>query len=227
MLTQDRNILLKGVVGSTAYGLAHEGSDRDYLGLYAARTKDLLGLHPPKDSVVTKDPDTTLHEAKKFISLCLGGNPTVSELLWLDEYEVETRIGQHLVSIRESLLGADRVRNAYLGYAWQQFERLANRGGTFSADTAKRTEKHARHMVRLVQQGLELYRTGHLTIKVADPEYVRDMGKKIAANPLVGRHFMDQAQHDFDGVNTVLPQKASEKEAAFWLERVRIEFWRP
>lgn len=221
------NVLLKGVVGSTAYGLAHADSDQDYLGVFAARTKDLLGLHPPKDSQVSKDPDTTMHEAKKFIGLCLGGNPTVSELLWLEEYEVNTRIGQHLISIRESLLGADRVRNAYLGYAWQQFERLANRGGTFSADTAKRTEKHARHMVRLVQQGLELYRTGQLTIRVKDPEYVRDMGVKIAEDPQVGHDFMQKAQDDFDVVKTVLPEKASEKEAAFWLERVRIEFWRP
>jgi predicted nucleotidyltransferase len=221
------NILLKGVVGSTAYGLDHADSDKDYLGVFAAPTKDLLGLHPPKDSVVTKDPDTTVHEAKKFIGLCLGGNPTVSELLWLDEYEVSTRIGQHLISIRESLLGADRVRNAYLGYAWQQFERLSNRGGTFSADTAKRTEKHARHMVRLVQQGLELYRTGQLTIRVDDPEYVRTMGARIAADPQIGGEFMQQAQHDFDGVKTVLPEKASELEAAFWLDRVRTEYWRP
>jgi hypothetical protein len=38
---------------------------------------------------------------------------------------------------------------------------------------------------------------------------------------------MQQAQHDFDGVKTVLPEKASELEAAFWLDRVRTEYWRP
>lgn len=221
------NILLRGVVGSTAYGLDHAGSDKDYLGVFAAPTKTLLGLHPPRDSVVTKDPDMTVHEAKKFVGLCLGGNPTVSELLWLEEYEVQTRIGQHLISIRESMLGADRVRNAYLGYAWQQFERLSRRDGTFSADTAKRTEKHARHMVRLVQQGLELYRTGQLTIRVKDPEYVRDMGVRIAGDPDQGQEFMQQAQHDFDAVKTVLPERASEKEAAFWLDQVRTEYWHP
>ncbi|MFD7300744.1 DNA polymerase beta superfamily protein, partial [Streptomyces pharetrae] len=38
------NILLSGVVGSTAYGLAHEDSDVDRLGVFAAPTESLHGL---------------------------------------------------------------------------------------------------------------------------------------------------------------------------------------
>ena len=221
----NQHIMLKGVVGSTAYGLAHEGSDVDHLGVFAAPTKALLGLHPPKDTEVSKDPDTTLHEARKFVGLCLGGNPTVFELLWLEKYEVETRLGKHLISIRESFLGAHRVRNAYLGYADQQFQRLQNKG-SFPNVPDPRIEKHARHLVRLVQQGLELYRTGKLTIRVHNPEYVREMGVKIAADPDVGGSFMEQARHDFSGDSPALPDKASEEEAEFWLHRVRTEFWR-
>lgn len=78
-------VLLKGVVGSTAYGLNHEGSYVDYLGVFAAPNREILGLGKVQESVNTKDPDTTMHEAKKFVQLCLNGNPSVSEVLWLDQ----------------------------------------------------------------------------------------------------------------------------------------------
>lgn len=127
-----QNILLSGVVGSTAYGLAREGSDVDRLGMFAAPTETLLGLHTPKESHVTTAPDRTLHEAAKWCRLALGGNPTVMELVWLPDelYEVRTPLGDELIAIRGSFLGAERVRDAYLGYAGQQFRRLEGRAAT-------------------------------------------------------------------------------------------------
>lgn len=220
------NVLLKGIVGSTAYGLDHADSDKDYLGVYAAPTKALLGLSVPKDSVVTKDPDTTLHEARKFVQLCLGGNPTVSELLWLSGYETVHPLGRELVAMRRSFLSAERVRSAYLGYAWQQFERLRDRGdGSFSADTRKRTEKHARHMVRLVLQGTKLYRAGDLTIAIDDPAYIWHMGKEIAEKPEVGHDFMQQATAEFNMIQTPLPDEPDRAAAERWLMKVREAFW--
>ncbi|MGI3201610.1 DNA polymerase beta superfamily protein [Streptomyces sp. GLT-R25] len=150
------NILLSGIVGSTAYGLAHEGSDVDRLGMFAAPTDDLHGLHPPKESHVTTKPDSTLHEAAKWCRLALRGNPTVTELVWLPDelYEVRTPLGDELIGIRTTLLSAKRVRDAYLGYATQQFKRLYDRGdSSLSADTRKRRAKHARHLRRLCHQG--------------------------------------------------------------------------
>ena len=152
------NILLSGIVGSTAYGLAHEGSDVDRLGMFAAPTDDLHGLHPPKESHVTTKPDSTLHEAAKWCRLALRGNPTVTELVWLPDelYEVRTPLGDELIGIRTTLLSAKRVRDAYLGYATQQFRKLESRDGDH------RTAKHARHLKRLCHQGLELYTSGRL-----------------------------------------------------------------
>lgn len=73
------NILLSGVVGSTAYGLATPDSDIDWLGNFAAPTHRMLGLHAPKDSIVSTNPDRTLHETAKWCRLALGGNPTVMD----------------------------------------------------------------------------------------------------------------------------------------------------
>lgn len=222
------NVLLSGIVGSTAYGLAREGSDVDRLGVFAAPTEDLHGLHQPKDSHVTSRPDRTLHEAAKWCRLALGGNPTVMELVWLpdDLYEVRTDLGDELIGIRDSLLSARRVRDAYLGYATQQFKRLYDRGdGSFSADTRKRTAKHARHLMRLCHQGFDLYATGRLTIRVDDPARYHAFGEDVARDAMVALPMLRRFEALFDETVSVLPDQPDERPAEAWLRRVRRHYY--
>ena len=218
------NILLSGIVGSTAYGLAHEGSDIDRLGVFAVDTIELHGLHRPKESRVQNNPDVTLHEAAKWCRLALGGNPTVMELTWLERYEQITPLGHELIGIRETFLSAPRVRNAYLGYATQQFKKLESRGdGTFGPDLAKRTAKHARHMYRLLQQGFQLWSTGSLEIRLIDPDGVRKFGEIVAeGNTDHAREVLRQFEHLFNTTATVLPEAPDERAAEQWLRRVRL-----
>jgi predicted nucleotidyltransferase len=219
------NVLLSGIVGSTAYGLAHEGSDIDVLGVFATRTNDLLGLRQPSDSVVTKDPDTTFHEAKKFCRLVLNGNPSVTEALWLPEelYQTRTALGDELIGIRSAFLSATRIRSAYFGYAVSQFERLRKRGdGTFSPDTAKRTAKHARHMYRLLHQGFELWSTGNLTVQVSDPAACREFGERIESGEVsLAEATLLSFGERFDNTACVLPDESDETPIEDWLQRVR------
>lgn len=226
------NVLLKGVVGSTAYGLNHENSDVDYMGVFAAPTSEVLGLGKVQESVVSKDPDTTLHEAKKFVTLCLNGNPSVSELLWLDRYEYVDNLGDDLIGLRRSFLSAKKVRDSYLGYATSQFERLKNRGdGSFSADTRKRTEKHARHLVRLVEQGFHLYRSGELVVNLRsnaseiDPDWVFQVGSQIADDPSRAEKYMRQAEVRFDSTKTAILGEPDVAAVERWLLRVRRADW--
>lgn len=222
------NILLSGIVGSTAYGLAHAGSDVDRLGLFAAPTTQLHGLHGPKESHVTTAPDRTLHEAAKWCRLALGGNPTAMELVWLpdDLYEVRTPLGEELIGIRASFLSAQRVRDAYLGYATQQFRRLEARGdGSFSADSRRRSAKHARHLKRLCHQGLALYGTGRLEIRVEDPEEYHAFGERVAADPSAALPLLRHYEAAFDETRTVLPEVPEEAAVEAWLRRVRGLFY--
>jgi hypothetical protein len=223
------NVLLSGVVGSTAYGLATPESDVDRLGVFAAPTVLFHGLRPPtgrQATVVRTDPDVTRHEAGKFAALCLGVNPTVTELLWLEEYEVRTELGERLIGIREAFLSAQRVRDAYFGYAVSQFKRLEGRGdGSFSADTRKRTAKHARHLARLVHQGLGLYRSGELKVRLDDPQWFRDFGERVAQGELEeARGVLAKAEAEFDAVRTPLPERPDEGVVEAWLLEVRAEF---
>jgi predicted nucleotidyltransferase len=219
------NVLLSGIVGSVAYGLDTEDSDVDRLGVFAAPTEALVGLRPPNPSVVSSKPDVTYHEAGKFATLLLKTNPTVTELLYLpdDLYEVRTPLGDDLIAIRSAFLSRTYVRNAYLGYASSQFRRLEDRGdGSFSADTRKRTAKHARHLLRLLVQGLELYETGVLTVRLERPGDYRAFGERVAAGNLeVAQREIAATEHWFDTAETPLPEQPDEATVEAWLQDVR------
>jgi predicted nucleotidyltransferase len=221
---QHGTVLLSGIVGSTAYGLAGPDSDVDRLGMYSAPTLSLLSLHTPRDSHVTTSPDVTFHEAAKLARLALGGNPTASELLWLpdDLYELRTPLGDEAIALRTAFLSAPRVHDAYLGYATQQFRKLLSRDPTW---THRKIAKHARHLMRLVNQGHELYTTGHLTIRLPDPDRYLTFGEKVAADPEAARPFMTNAEERFATARSALPPEADSAAAEDWLLRVRRAFW--
>ncbi len=217
-------VLLQGIVGSTAYGLAHAGSDIDRLGLYAAPARAFHGLHLPIDKRASKvghDPDITLHEARKYCLLALAGNPTVSELLWLPDelYEVRTTSGLALISIREAFLSAPRVRDAYLGYATQQLARLASKD--VRSQSPDKVAKHARHLARLAHQGLELYETGILRVRLADPQWYVDFGARVARDVSAARDLLASCEERFDQARSALPDEPDEATVEEWLLRVR------
>jgi uncharacterized protein len=222
------HILLDGVVGSTAHGLAGADSDVDRLAVAAAPTAAFLGLGAVKGSHVTTGPDCTVHEVGKFLKLALKANPSVTELLWLSGYDYSNRFGLELVQIRAKLLAAPQVRRAYLGYATDQFTKLKSRGdGSFSADTRKRTSKHARHLARLCHQGYQLYATGTLQIRVDDPQSYLDFGDRVAGGDLdVAQTLMARTEADFDEATPALPQEPDVDVIQDWLLRVRRHYYR-
>jgi predicted nucleotidyltransferase len=181
--------ILKAIVGSHAYGMSNPNSDIDYAGVFVHPTDTILGLATYQETIshtssLDKEasPDTTFHEAEKFLRLCLDGNPTVTELLWLDGYLESTLEGRLLIDHRKSFL-SQRVRRKYGGYARGQFQRLQNRGD-FSSTLKKRTEKHARHMYRLIFQATEILTTGHLTVKLPESavRHCFEMGRLAEQN---------------------------------------------
>lgn len=222
------HILLAGVVGSTAYGLNGPDSDVDRLGVFAWDTVRHFNLTPPPDSHVTTKPDVTYHEAAKACRLMLGCNPTAMEVLWLDRlgYEAKTPLGDELIGIRRAFLSAKRVHDAYLGYATQQFRKLLARGGTFDSDIpARRTAKHARHLMRLVDQGYELYTAGNLRIRLDDPQRYLDFGEQVAADPQTAVPFMAAAEDRFNRATTALQDEPRAGVVQSWLNRVRAEYY--
>lgn len=212
-------VILQGVVGSRAYNLATPDSDEDRLGVYTEPATAFHGLHLPIDragSKVTTDPDIQLHEARKYASLALRCNPTILELLWLGEHEVIEGPGVLLVALRGDFLSAQRVRDAYLGYATSQFQRLL-RKGAFASKMRKREEKHARHLLRLLHQGYTLYSTGELPIWLENPERYHEFGRRVEADPEVAEAAMARYEDLFDRAVSPLPLHPDYDEVEEWL----------
>lgn len=171
----DTTILL-GRVGSHAYGLAHEASDEDFLGVFVAPTSEIAGLHwstaretQSQSSPGNESNDSTLHEVGKYMRLALKSNPTVTELLWLDDYIYEQPAGSALLTIRESFLSKKYVTDAYRGYAHQQLQKFIT--------TGEWKPKHARHCLRLIHQGLGALKTGVVQVRVEDPQIYWDLAE--------------------------------------------------
>lgn len=223
------NILLMGTVGSHAYGLNTPESDVDTLGVFAEPAENFWLLSDPKETYNESDPnpDLTLHEAKKYARLALQCNPTVLELMWLPEEltQISTPHGEYLRDIRTAFLSRKRVQDAYLGYAVQQFKRLSDRqNGTFSSDTRNRTAKHARHMMRLLIQGVQLHQEGTLTLRLEDPEGVRAFGEAVAEGDiLLGNTALEWARTLFETPSD-LPEEPSKRMVEEWLRSVRKSY---
>ena len=225
------NVLLAGINGSTAYGLATEDSDTDRIGCYAAPTSQFHGLHPPKSqdkTWVSTRPDCTYHEAGKLAALMLACNPHALELAWLSSHEIMTPEGEALIRIRTEFLSAPAVRGSYLDYARQQFKRIRNRGdGSFSSDTRNRTEKHARHLWRLLHQGTGLHQTGRLLVRLSPDQAAscRAFGERVAAGDLdIAVTALRDAEAAFDRPGE-LADRPDESAAEAWLQDVRRAYW--
>jgi hypothetical protein len=219
--------ILQGVVGSTAYGLARDGSDVDRLGIFVAPTYAVAGLdwHPSKETRAgDAGGDHVEHEVGKYLRLALKANPTITELLWLDGWEVESPAGQAIVSIRSSLLSTRTVLAAYLGYASAQAAKMARSDGALRLPLAERTDhrafKNARHCLRLLDQAQGLLVTGDLIVRVADPDRYWSLGAMTADEYLnVYAAVRDATRRAAD--RSVLPETPDRALAARTLQFIR------
>jgi predicted nucleotidyltransferase len=163
--------ILQGIAGSHSHGLNTAESDVDMHGVFSHPTEAFWSLSSPKESLVGTNPDYSYHELQKFLRLASKSNPTVLEVLGLGEYiKKEPGWGDRLIAMQSSFFSAKYVHDAFLGYAESQFRKLAQRGDSFDSSVKNRTNKHARHLFRLIETGHRLYTTGVLQVRVDDPE---------------------------------------------------------
>jgi predicted nucleotidyltransferase len=199
----DFAIILQAITGSVAYGLDTEGSDIDRHGIYLAPTRQLLGIFPPEQTIVTTSPDSTFHEVGKFVMLATKANPTILEQLFLDTYEVLHPAAQLLVDNRDMFLSA-RVMQSYGRYAMSQVRQLQARGDSHPSHMGRRAAKHARHCFRLLQQGRQLLETGTLTVRVDNPRELFAIGT-LPVEEMVARFEAEYAR--FTAIPTNLPDE--------------------
>ena len=153
------------------YNLNTPESDIDIKGIYVVPTRDLLvtmdGFHKIDKVYDHTDPDWAYYEVQKYMSLVMRGNPTALELLFANDYNILTPLGEMLVANRDAFLSKKRIKDAYLGYALQQVKRKYRNASDI---TEYRAGKHVRHTWRLCKQYEQLATTGTLQPRLTDEE---------------------------------------------------------
>lgn len=213
----NRAIVLQAITGSKAYGLDHEKSDTDRMGIFVADTIDVAGLNWTQadeswsDAGPTGD-DTTLHEIGKFLKLALKCNPTLIELMWMNDYEILTPIGKRIIEVRDAILHTKGIRDHYHGYAKSQLMRV-------HADYPNHKPKMARHTLRIARQGSTLLKTGTFNVKVDDPQEYFDLDK-LSFDEL-DEKIAREVTH-IQLCDSVLPEQQDRDKVAKFLRSVRM-----
>lgn len=208
-------IILEGIVGSMAYGLNTAESDIDIKGIMVYPTEQILSLQKGTQTINHTDPDIEYHEVEKYMYLASKNNPTILEMLYLDEYERLTNEAMMLLNIREAFLSKN-IFKSYGGYALQQAKKLYRKAQSGKPDT--RHEKHARHCFRLLFQGKELLETGKLTVKLEKPEIFFEISK-MPIDKMI--KLFESKFKEFDSINTKLPDKPDYKRINQTLIQIR------
>jgi predicted nucleotidyltransferase len=209
--TLERVTILKGITGSKAYGMDTEKSDIDIFGIFVEPTKQILGFRKGEGSYCFTEPDATYHEIGRFCELCLKGNPTAIEFLWLENYLQITEEGKELISLREKFL-SKKIRNSYIGYVYSQIQ-LYGRG-----DNQARKEKNIRHCFRLMEQAEILFSTGKLVLKVRDREEIFFLARQ---SPTFELNSIVERLEKLKRMDDVLPEEPEEKSIEDFLLEVR------
>jgi len=156
-------VIYRCVVGSRAFGLDDERSDTDLRGIYLPPAQLHWSMDGVPEQLENKENEECYWELQKFLLLALKANPNVLECLNTPLIEYKNEIADELLSIKNAFL-SKLVYQTYNGYVMSQFKKLEQ-------DLRAIGEirwKHAMHLIRLLLQGIEIMKTGELTIKVSE-----------------------------------------------------------
>lgn len=183
-------LLAEWLVGSHAYGVADQFSDKDYVSVWLEPAAAVTGLAPfDTRQTVTQDVDTTRYGLREWARLVVNGNPNMIETLFISPANVHPLFAEVLEEIRPAMLSA-RVRHRFAGYASSQVAALegrrnkkTNRPGLIAQhgwDT-----KWGYHAVRVAAEGLELLQTGRIVFPLKNREFLRSIREGAVARDTV------------------------------------------
>lgn len=195
--------ILRSVVGSTAHGLALEGTDdSDEMGICIEPIELVVGLSHFEQSIYRTaeerqrhdpeadqryrgatppsqhgDLDLVVYSLRKYAGLAAAGNPSILTLLFAAPARL-TPWGGELLKQRE-MFASRQAGGRFLGYLQAQRERLLGVRGQMRVNRQELIEefgydtKFAMHALRLGWQGIEYLGHGRITLPMPEPQ--RDM----------------------------------------------------
>lgn len=211
----EKNLIMKVMVGSHLYGTETENSDKDYVGIFIPDKDYVLGVKKveqveirtnPTDSGrrnTSADTDTVLYSLPKFIHLASQNNPNIVELFFAPEKNIvfDTEYGKRL---REAfpLFISKKVKHTFMGYAFSQKQKLMYKnfegGRKATVEKYGYETKFASHIIRLLDEGIELLVEGRLAFPINARALVRDIK--------IGRYDLNQVLTRADNYETLLEE---------------------
>ena len=125
------NILLKCLVGSHCYGLAHEASDEDFRGIFILPESDykeqdsrLIINKPFLNQINDEKNNEVYYELKRFLELLSQGNPNCVEILFLEKefYKIKNPILTPIFLNKRIFLNK-KFANSLLGFIDSQIKK--------------------------------------------------------------------------------------------------------
>ena len=172
----ERHVIYRCLVGSRAYGLANDDSDRDVRGVYLAPAERHWSLYGVPEQLENKETDEVYWELQKFLLLALKANPNILEVLYTPEVLAADELAHELRGMRKSFL-SKLVFQTYGGYVQAQFRKLEAR----RAKGLAIKWKHAMHLIRLLLAGTATLRKGEVPVRVADQHRERLLEIRVGA----------------------------------------------
>lgn len=154
-------VIYRCVIGSQAYGLANEASDIDRRGIYLPPAEVHWSLYGVPEQLENNETQEAYWEIQKFLVLALKANPNVLECLFTPLVELATPLAEELRAMRSIFLSR-LVYQTYNGYVMSQFKKMQ----TDLRNQGEVKWKHVMHLIRLLLSGIEVLRTGSLSVRV-------------------------------------------------------------
>jgi hypothetical protein len=115
-------VVLDTLVGSRAWGVAHEGSDEDRRGVFVLPMPWMTGLVDPPLDLVSVDGSQTYWEIGKAIRQALRADPNTLEMLFAEPTVIDG-LAEPFVAMRNGFLSHE-IYGAFGRYALSQLDRL-------------------------------------------------------------------------------------------------------
>lgn len=199
------------ISGAHLYGFASPDSDVDLRGAFLLPARELLGLHPPAETLTIEDKTTidldwVAHDIRKFARLMTNHNGYVLEQLFSPLVVVSSPAHAELIELGKGCLTKPTVRH-YQGFARGRRKRLAEPAATV---------KHLLYAYRVLLTGIHLMQEQEIVanIEVLNQRFRLPEIGELVARKRAGAEKMALDDHDMDHHSELLDRLEATLQAA-------------
>ncbi len=183
------------ISGAHLYGFASPDSDVDLRGAFLLPASEMLGLHPPAETITIEDKSTidldyVAHDLRKFARLMTNHNGYVLEQLFSPLVVLSTPAHEELMELGRGCVTKPTARH-YEGFARGRRKRLAEPDPTV---------KHLLYAYRVLLTGIHLMETGEVVanIQVLNNRFRFSEIDELVARKRTGAEKMALDERDMD-----------------------------